>query len=205
MEAADAGERLALQRNRAKMSLYDAHRKSLAQFELLTGLASHDRLTARDGVLAEALIDDLLAAPDDFHHLLEMRLYAKLQSRKRHLLPKIIDLARAHQDLRRMRREYLDASSGNSCNGAERRKLLLAFAARLRLQIHAEERRLYPVLIDHLSDDEWSEAAVEMEAFEALRITLRNSAPDRATPTSTFVGASLRRVGPRRAEPPDAA
>lgn len=162
------------------------HKRSLACVELLEqqfrGSGSAPPNTALTPILVEQIID----SPDDFHHILERRLFRRLWYRLDTFLPRYIDLDEMHDERRQRRIDvipFLDGDEAALSSDVYALKALSAFCACVRFQTKLEERCFFPLLERHLTSDDWALVSEESEAYAAAWLSVRGSAEGKALVT----------------------
>ncbi|NOX94857.1 MAG: hypothetical protein GXP04_07095 [Alphaproteobacteria bacterium] len=151
------------------------HRCIGACIEVLEHRLQVQRIFKGAASFTEKLIDQLLDAPDEFHHHLERSAYHRLRARIGRLVPDALDLVK-HQDEIRERRcdimRFRDASPFGYMDSADTRAVLRNFCALRRSKIELEEEHLFPLFIKGLHSSDWACLQEEAEAYDAIVATL---------------------------------
>ncbi|HXI87129.1 MAG TPA: hypothetical protein VNH64_06695 [Parvularculaceae bacterium] len=135
------------------------------------------QIATADNRLADQLLDELLDAPDDFHHFTERRLFRRLWFRLGRFLPRYFDLDEMHRERRAARDAAASLRGSRSLSywrGCGPCEALSKLCRLVRAQTETEEAEFYPLLRTKLTRSDWSEIEEEIRAFEACSRSLRD-------------------------------
>ena len=121
--------------------LHREHKQADACIEILIQRLATDQLANSDYSWLIKLVDQLIDAPDDYHHCIERRAFRRLRFRLGRVLPRNLDLGNRHEKLRRRRMEvirYRDENESEYLTQPTSRSALSSFLECMRSQIEFE-------------------------------------------------------------------
>ena len=153
------------------------HKEASARIHILKAHVSSGRKRKIDVGFLERLVDPVIDAPDDIHHILERQAYRRAWFNSGRFLPEAFDIAEGQDGVRVARERFVKALV-DARSGLQSRSSIgppaLTYSRLVVAAIDADETKLFPLLRQFLTSQAWRMLANELKAYDSIAGRLRD-------------------------------